>query len=475
MALMSESIPPPLISLCMMVRNEARFLERCLASAEGIAGQRVVVDTGSTDATVQIATEAGAEVHYWPWRDDFSLARNHTLSHATGQWILILDGDEVLDPSAAAALAELDLGPAGPDAYQFRIINYTTDRMIEAESSGLNQTRLFRNTPRFRYRCNVHNRLTDLETGLPVIGPVVDVRVHHYGYIPSVWSHQNKNARLTLLEAAVAESPDDPLCHYHLANHLKILERWGEALAHFERVVAVQDRNQDWVQIAHFSAAFCASKHGRHDRALDLCDALLAADPWLADAHVRRAEALMALGENDAAAAGLQALLAADGRHAIKSVALNFAAPYRLGRALHLLGRDHEAAQIFETLATPECDDPTVWCHLSLCRARADDLPGARHALAEGLERAPDDEDLLQLEAAFGAAPEDPIAKLQRQLTDDPSDPTAWNDLGVRLFESGQPEAARHALMEAVKRAPTDINALTNLKAVCEWLLAQSQ
>ena len=78
----------------MIVKDEARMIERCLESARAVADQLVVVDTGSSDATPQLATRAGAEVYHHPWRGDFSEARNHSLSYARGAWVLILDGDE---------------------------------------------------------------------------------------------------------------------------------------------------------------------------------------------------------------------------------------------------------------------------------------------------------------------------------------------------------------------------------------------
>jgi glycosyltransferase involved in cell wall biosynthesis len=84
----------------LIAKNEERFLPQCLRSVRALASQIVVVDTGSTDRTVDIAREFGAEVHSFSWCDDFSAARNAALEHATGDWILILDADEELKPEA---------------------------------------------------------------------------------------------------------------------------------------------------------------------------------------------------------------------------------------------------------------------------------------------------------------------------------------------------------------------------------------
>ncbi|MCA9557747.1 MAG: glycosyltransferase family 2 protein, partial [Myxococcales bacterium] len=248
------------ISLCMIVKNEARFLGRCLAGARDVVDQMVVVDTGSTDATVAIAEAAGAEVHHWAWRDDFAQARNVSLGYATGDWILILDGDERFAEGAAEALRALDLGPDAPDAYDFEVINYSTDRHRRSEAMLQRQIRLFRNRPNFRYSGHVHNQIADLASGWPLEGPPAPVAVEHFGYTPTVWAHQRKVERLTMLERAVREQPDSPFTHYNLANHLKILERFDEALSHYRACLdrLAGERSLEWHTMAAVMAAFCA-------------------------------------------------------------------------------------------------------------------------------------------------------------------------------------------------------------------------
>jgi glycosyltransferase involved in cell wall biosynthesis len=90
---MSNILP---LSVCMIVRNESQHLPKALASVKGIAAEIVVVDTGSTDDTVSIATEMGAKVLHLAWTDDFASARNAALEAATQPWILSLDPDQML-------------------------------------------------------------------------------------------------------------------------------------------------------------------------------------------------------------------------------------------------------------------------------------------------------------------------------------------------------------------------------------------
>ena len=88
------------LTLCLIARNEEEMLPGCLASVRGVVDEVVVVDTGSTDRTRQVAAEAGALVLDRPWDDDFAAPRNLALSRATAGWVLALDADERLAPSA---------------------------------------------------------------------------------------------------------------------------------------------------------------------------------------------------------------------------------------------------------------------------------------------------------------------------------------------------------------------------------------
>ena len=92
------------LSVIMIAKNEAGFIGDCLQSVKDVADQIIVVDTGSTDETVEIAKGHGAELHHMKWGDDFSAARNKALAHARGSWILFIDADEELMPEGMEEL-----------------------------------------------------------------------------------------------------------------------------------------------------------------------------------------------------------------------------------------------------------------------------------------------------------------------------------------------------------------------------------
>ena len=109
------------LSLCMIVKNEDRFLQGCLESIKDVVDQIIVVDTGSTDKTLNIAQEYNAQIHYFDWCDDFSAARNVSIKYATGDWILWMDADERLAPESIERLARILVPEEVPVVYKVGI------------------------------------------------------------------------------------------------------------------------------------------------------------------------------------------------------------------------------------------------------------------------------------------------------------------------------------------------------------------
>ena len=391
----SPSQPLP-ISLCMIVKNEARLITQCLETARSFVAQMVVVDTGSSDATPSLAEAAGAEVYHHPWEGHFSIARNQSLSYAREPWVMVLDGDEVLAEGAEQALRALDLSDQAPEAYEFIIVNFTTDRRHEGEASLQRQVRLFKRAPEHGYEGLVHNQLLHRAESRPLHSAPAPVRVLHDGYTPSVWTAQGKDARLEMLERAAHEHPDDRFHHYNLGNHLKILKREGEALEAFLRALPPDHDREgwtaEWAPLAGCSGAFCAMRSGQPEVALALADATLAHAPHLIDAHLRAAEALISLARPQEAAERLRVALTHSQRRAIKLKALSQDAPYRLGRALWLSGQPAEALPVFLSLAY-ETNDVTVFTHAALCAAERGAWDVWSHLVSSGERLAPDDPD----------------------------------------------------------------------------------
>ena len=115
----------------MIVKNEEKHLVRCLRSVRDVVDEMIIVDTGSTDKTIDIAKVFGAKVFDFPWTGDFSAARNHSLAQATGDWILILDADEVISSRDFDELkALIRKRTPSPAAYSIVTRNYMNNTSV---------------------------------------------------------------------------------------------------------------------------------------------------------------------------------------------------------------------------------------------------------------------------------------------------------------------------------------------------------
>lgn len=197
----------PSITACLIVKDEARDLPRCLASLLGLVDEVVVVDTGSTDATVAIAEAAGAKVARFTWVDDFSAARNAALAKATSAWVLAIDADEelvVADPARwRAALAARGV------AYELRLVNVGPAGTAESEKADA--LRVYPRVPGVAYVGRIHE---DVEPSLLAarlrVVPLDAAWIRHHGYQPAAMAAKAARNR-RLAEIAAGDRPDDPL------------------------------------------------------------------------------------------------------------------------------------------------------------------------------------------------------------------------------------------------------------------------
>jgi glycosyltransferase involved in cell wall biosynthesis/predicted SAM-dependent methyltransferase/tetratricopeptide (TPR) repeat protein len=196
------------LSVCLIVKNEEKFLTQCLKSVREIAQQIIVVDTGSTDRTTEIAKEFGAEIYSHAWSDDFSAARNVALEHATGDWILVLDADEELPVSQHAKL-HADVKNPGLIAYRLPLVNSGQEH--EGQSFV---PRLFRNALGAYYHGRIHEQifpsLLALAKPWGLKTAMGTAEILHHGYNQEMVRDRNKNERnLKLLRQACEENPPD--------------------------------------------------------------------------------------------------------------------------------------------------------------------------------------------------------------------------------------------------------------------------
>jgi tetratricopeptide (TPR) repeat protein len=297
----------PRISLCMIARDEERFLPECLACVRDAVDEIVLVDTGSTDRTVAIAESFGAKVLHTTWDDDFSTPRNLGLAAATGDWILVLDADEFVQPGGCERIRELVRRPEVL-GYHLHFVNVYG----HGKTLGVMMVRLFRNLPGVGYQNIIHEQVTpSLQRIGGPLGLVLhsgDVEVEHHGYREEVMDRRGKNERNERLFAKQMQlAPDDIYTHYKYGDFLRrVPGRSVDARRLLDRclelILAGPPTLPRELPYAGEVAALCAleaARAGDHARARAVLDVALRRFVPTPNLHYLAASVALAEGRSD--------------------------------------------------------------------------------------------------------------------------------------------------------------------------------
>jgi GT2 family glycosyltransferase/tetratricopeptide (TPR) repeat protein len=273
------------ISLCMIARDESGSLERCLESARGFVDEIIVVDTGSRDTTIAVAERCGARVYRFPWQDDFSLARNESLKHAIGEWVLVLDADEELPPETAQNLRRLACDDV--EAWTFTIISpCPPDRPGQQEKHpGL---RMFKNRGAYLFEGRVHEQIRPsiirANPGAVILhsGAVI----LHHGYARDAKQRREKTLRnISILKQELAARPDDPFQNYNLGLSYYALGDLEGSRRHYEAARRYLDPRDGFTPAFFRNYSLCLGDLGDYEQALNLVDEGLACWPDYPDLY----------------------------------------------------------------------------------------------------------------------------------------------------------------------------------------------
>lgn len=328
------------LSLCMIVKNEQKYLARCLNSVKDIADEMIVVDTGSTDRTRDIAGVFGAKITVMEWQDDFAAARNVSLEKASGDWILVLDGDEVLARKDLPVLEEMIRRYSGKRAaFSFDTRNYirnvsanwVENRGEYPEEAGSGwypstKVRLFPNRPEIRFVNPVHELVEPSILGLNMKIKPSPAPVHHYGKLDQKKTLEKGKQYFLLGKEKLKKSGNDPRAVFELA-----------------------------VQ---------ANELGVYEDAVELWNLLVSLTPSDSRVYTNAVKSYAELGRLEEAVT-----------YARKAVELNPSgreAVYHLGVALFYSGLFTEAVQFLEGYMQKDSTYPPVMAVLSLCCLASD-------------------------------------------------------------------------------------------------------
>lgn len=225
------------ISQCIIAKNEEANIELCLSHLKPVVDEQIVIDTGSTDRTVELAEKLGAKVFHFDWIDDFSAARNFALDKAKGDWIIFLDCDEYFSEDSVTFIKDIikkyDRNK-NTEALICELINLdpVTNRILSTTKNS--SPRIFKRKSYIRYIKRIHEILQNVKDS-PINPSLIDVsdllKVFHTGYSKEAKKEKDKDERnLSLLNKEIEEIPDDSKWNLYYAKQLNSAGKYEESL-----------------------------------------------------------------------------------------------------------------------------------------------------------------------------------------------------------------------------------------------------
>lgn len=224
-----------LISLCMIVKNEEKFLPRCLESVQGLVDEIIIIDTGSEDDTKTIAAQYTNHIYDFEWCNDFSAARNEALRYATGKWILVLDADEYVQNTGHEKLRKFLEGYNHKKPYGFiiKIMNFMGSGYDETNIMESTGARLFSNKSGIQYTQPIHEQLASSQGGITFSS--LSFTIFHSGYIKEIVQQKNKSKRnMSILETMKSDHHNESYYYFTVGNEYSNSGEMEQALQSYQ-------------------------------------------------------------------------------------------------------------------------------------------------------------------------------------------------------------------------------------------------
>lgn len=261
------------ISSCLIAKNEKDNIRRCLESIKEFSDEIIIVDTGSTDNTIEIAKEYGCKIYYHPWNNDFSEARNMSLRKATQDWIFVIDCDEEVETESVNLIKELSKTKENIEGFGVLISNLING----IESYASLHLRFFRNRDVYEYEGIIHEQLGDSLKRYDPNSYILksDIKLKHYGYEIDPELEARKSKRNLEILNMVEEEKRDGMYYFHLGAEYTRLEDYQKAADTFVRGYTIGDKTQPYFpQLAHKTVdALYTNKE--YDKCIFYCNDIL--------------------------------------------------------------------------------------------------------------------------------------------------------------------------------------------------------
>jgi glycosyltransferase involved in cell wall biosynthesis len=235
----------PKVTLAMIVKNEESCIADCLSSMQEHVDQIVIVDTGSTDRTVEIAESYGAKVYHHPWEDSFSKARNQVISYVETPWLIQLDADEIMEPESACKVRDVVRANHKLTTNLVHLVLLNKAKGSAEETSFINTGKIMRVVPSLYFTSRVHNKLH-----CPGDSTLTNLRIIHHGYSLDDETMDKKRERTTrLLLIQASETPEDFETHHYLAIQYLRMEDWDNCIRIGKQAVELAKKYEPHTQL----------------------------------------------------------------------------------------------------------------------------------------------------------------------------------------------------------------------------------
>ncbi len=460
----------------MIVKNEERFLEQCLQSVAGVVDEICIVDTGSTDRTVEIAQQFGAHLERREWRNDFAWARNEAIKMASFRWILMLDADEELKPESIPALQVLKSAPAETCGVWIRCYNRSDDYRGTGEMSHA-LVRIFPNNARVGFRGMIHEFVTldGNSTGLAAVQ--APISIVHYGYLKEVVESRSKAQRnFEIVKAAAEADPSDPFAWFNVGTTAFMMHDFQSARDALERMRELNgDAPRGFIANGHavLAETYC-DKLGDPKKGEEIARGALRFSPHYANAHFQLGKSLVAQQRFDEARAAFEEAIE-DGKYSHQQFVVDdqvsiWKAHSEIGSSHVMQGDDRSAVQWFRAgLANAPTVQPLM---LNLARAleRLGEFEEAHALFKRVYEEFRDDYGTLDfvnyvLRRKDGAAALEIIDASQAELSDNVATQLLFAAAQIAAGIRSKDDVVRY-LEAAARRSPGNADVLNWLEAL---------
>ncbi|WP_314587531.1 glycosyltransferase [Paenibacillus terrigena] len=285
-----------LLSLCMIVKDEENVIRRCLESVKGLVDEIIIIDTGSTDQTKEIASEYTSQIYDFTWINDFSAAKNEAIRYATSTWILVLDADEYVQPEGHQELREMlsKEDHATPQAFMLPILNIVghseSGNFIESLTS-----RIFNNHPEVYFHRPIHEQIQ--YTHGNILLRKYPFSIFHTGYTDEVRESKNKTERNLAIFSKLKEYKKlDEYDYFTLGNEYYALGDFKKALYYYNRADTAKVSNHIFMPLCKYKTILTQSELDNIKDALEITEDCISRWPQYVDFVYLKASYLYSLG-----------------------------------------------------------------------------------------------------------------------------------------------------------------------------------